>query len=258
MSAAEEDGAAPRGMEHDATEGVASEAGSEMAPAPHPWEAACRTRWPPGLMLWRVPGRASPGRAGSAPGWADLTASEREDRVCEGHPVVVVTARDSDQGMVLIFDGVESYHVPLNEVAPVPADTVEWAARPFTHAAATPSPRSATPAGPAAATPPPPSPLGWLSSAGLRDAGQATFEVPGRALRHIVGRGGATIRRLEAGLGVLIGALDGPGGSGAVALCGPPERLAPAERLIRLVGQGHRTVLARLADCVGALMGSGG
>ena len=98
---------------------------------------------------------------------------------------------------------------------------------------------------------PRPSPLDWVSPASLRAVGHATFEVAGHALQHIVGRGGATIRRLEAGLGVLVGVVDSPVGSTAVSLCGPAARLADAERLIRLVGQGHRSPLAQLEEVPG-------
>ena len=102
-----------------------------------------------------------------------------------------------------------------------------------------------------------PSPLTWLSLAGLHAAGQVTFEVPDRSLWHIIGRGGATIRQLEAALGVLVGAADRPGASAALSLCGPADRLAVAERVVRLVGQGHRSLLERLEEDPGTWAGSG-
>lgn len=63
------------------------------------------------------------------------------------------------------------------------------------------------------------------------------------------------IRRLEAALGVLVGAVDGPEGSAAISLCGSAERLLDAERLIRLVGQGHRSLLERLEEGPGTWAG---
>ena len=98
--------------------------------------------------------------------------------------------------------------------------------------------------------------LAWLSPAGLQAAGESTFEVAGRALRHIVGRGGATIRRLEAGLGVLIEVVDSPGGSATVSLCGPSVRLPNAKRVVRLLGQWHRSLLERLEEDPGAWVAS--
>ena len=67
--------------------------------------------------------------------------------------------------------------------------------------------------------------------------------------------GGATIRRLEAALGVLIGASDGPGGKAVVALYGSSERLEDAEKVVRLVGQGHRTLLAHIVAYAGGWVG---
>ena len=144
-----------------------------------------------------------------------------------------------------MYDGRAEWTVMPRELAEMAEEDVGPLSRVFAHGAASPSPRCA-----AMFKDPTPrhSPLDWVSPAGLCAAGHATFEVAGRALRHIVGRGGATIRQLEAGLGVLVGVVDSPAGSAAVSLCGPPERLANAEAVIRLVGQGHRSLLQRLEE----------
>ena len=57
---------------------------------------------------------------------------------------------------------------------------------------------------------------------------------------------------MEAVLGVLVGAVDGAEGSADVRLCGPPARLAFAGRVVRLVGLGHRSLLGRLEEGLGA------
>ena len=202
------------------------------------------TGYPPGLMLWRVdrpaPEASEDGEAGHAHG-PPLAASQ-------GYPVVVVRST-RDPAVLLVFDGVETFPVPVAELRAAPSCAVEDLARPFTHVAAGPSSRCTSPEVP---SPRPPSPLGWLSPEGLAHASEVTFAVPRSALRHIIGRGGATIRRLEAVLGVLVGAVDGPEDSAAVSLCGPPARLAPAGRVVRLVGQGHRSLLERLEEGPGA------
>ena len=157
----------------------------------------------------------------------------------------MVDPRPSPSGEVLVYDGREEWTARPRELAEVAEEDVGPLSRVFAHDAASPSPRCAA----MFRTPTPrPLPLDWVLPAGLRATSHATFEVAGHALRHIVGRGGATIRRLEAGLGVLVGVVDSPAGSAAVSLCGPAERLADAERVIRLVGQGHRSLLARLEE----------
>ena len=202
------------------------------------------TGHPPGLLLWRVvhpaPEASEDGEAGHASG-PPLAASR-------GYPVVVVRST-RDPAELLVFDGVRTYPVPVAELQAPLSWGVEDVARPFTHVAAGPSGRYTSPEVP---SPRPPSPLGWLSPEGLAQASEVTFTVPRSALRHIIGRGGATIRRMEAFLGVLVGAADGPGDSAAVSVCGPPARLAFAGRVVRLVGQGHRSLLGRLEEGPGA------
>ena len=225
--------------------------GAEASPAsPTPIDCPAveaypnHTGYPPGLMLWRVidsaPGFMEARRAAQAAG-ESVPASR-------GYPVVVVRSLPSNPGHLLVYDGAETFPVPIVELGAASSAGVEDMARPFTHAAASPSFCRESPPLP---DPAPSSMLGWVSPFGLECAGQASFEVPGRALRHIIGRGGATVRRLEASLGVLIGAVDGPGGSATISLCGPPRRLAATERLVRLVGQGHRSLLGRLEESPG-------
>ena len=208
--------------------------------------ASRAARWSPGLLLFHAPGA-------NDSSWRAMSEEAREALVCRGRPVLLVDPSLAAEGMVLVDDGRTERTAPLCELAEVAGEDVGQLARIFAQGAASPSPRCA-----AAFGDPTPrrSPLDWLSPAGLRAAGQATFEVASRALRHIVGRGGATIRRLEAALGVLVGVADSPGGSAAVSLCGPPGRLADAERVIRLVGQGHRSLLARLEEDPGTWAGS--
>ena len=186
------------------------------------------TGYPPGLMLWRAvsptPEASKDGEAGHANG-PPLAPSQ-------GYPVVVVRST-RDPAVLLVFDGVETYPVPIAELCAATSRGVEDFARPFTHVAAGPSSRCTSPEVP---SPRPPSLLGWLSPEGLAHASEVTFAVPRSALRHIIGRGGAMIRRLEAALGVLVGAVDGPGASAAVSLCGPSARLDLAGRVVRLVG----------------------
>ena len=137
-------------------------------------------------------------------------------------------------------DGRTEIAVAVFDLAEVGEEEIGSLGRVYAHAAASPSPRCAA----LLRDPTPrPSPFGWLTPAGLCAAEHATFEVAGRALRHLIGRGGATIRRLEAALGVLVGVVDSPEGAATVSLCGPPKRLATAETVTRLVSQGHRSLL---------------
>ena len=204
-------------------------------------------RWHPGQLLYYAPG------AGDLP-WKTASEELREATILNGRPVLLVDAHlPHDEGM-LVADGRFEFAAPSRDLVPVAAEDVGHCSRLFAHASASPSPRCASPSAVPTSRP---SPLAWLSPAGLQSAGHATFEVAGRALRHIVGRGGATIRRLEAGLGVLIGVADSPGGSAAVSLCGPSARLPNAERVVRLIGQGHRSLLERLEEDPGTWAGSG-
>ena len=157
-----------------------------------------------------------------------------------GRPVLLVNPRLSTVGEVLADDGRAELEVEVFDLAEVGEEEVGSLGRVFAHAAASPSPRcAALLRDPTSRR----SPLEWLLPAGLQAAGHATFEVAGRALRHIIGRGGTTIHRLEAGLGVLVGVVDSPEGSATVSLCGPPGRLATAEAVIRLMSQGHQSLL---------------
>ena len=203
--------------------------------------ASRAARWRPGLLLFHAPGV-------SDPAWRALSEEARASLISRGRPVLLVDRRLAADGTVLMDDGQVERPALVGELTAVSAEEVGPLARLFAHGAASPSPRCAADFGIPASRP---SPLAWLSPAGLRAAGQATFEVAGRALRHIVGRGGATIRRLEAGLGVLIGVVDSPAGSTAMSLCDPSARLADAERVVRLIGQGHQSLLARLEEAPG-------
>ena len=208
----------------------------------------CRAaRWTPGQLLFFAPGVGHPS-------WRTSSEEARNAIISSGRPVLLVDPRPSAAAEVLVDDGRTEFAASLWELVQASADEVVPLSREFAHAAASPSPRCASL--PVDSTQRP-SPLSWLSPAGLQAAGQATISVPGRALRHIVGRGGATIRRIEAVLGVLVGAVDCPDGTAAVSLCGPPNRLADAERVVQLIGQGHRTLLTRLEEDPGTWAGLG-
>ena len=106
--------------------------------------------------------------------------------------MLLVDPRPYASGEVLVDDGRAEWTASPGDLAEVAEEDVGPLSRIFAHAAASPSPRCATLFGVATQRR---SPLDWLSPAGLRAAGQATFEVAGGALRHIVGRGGTTIRQ---------------------------------------------------------------
>ena len=211
-------------------------AGATFADSPRTPTASGAADYPEGLMLWME---------------HPLSTEEGADGADLRRPSIPVVALGTVGGipqLVRTFDGVAESFANRSKLAAATMETAaDWARR-FTHRGASPSPRCSPSPPPSSAASAPPSPLGWLSAAGLARAGQATFVVPGRALRHIIGRGGATVRRLEALLGVLVGVVDGTGETASVSLVGPRERLAAAERLVRLVGQGHRSLLERLEE----------
>ena len=169
-----------------------------------------------------------------------MSEEVKEALIFCGRPVLLVDPCPSVEGLVCADDGRAELAVVVLDLAEVGEAEIGSLGRVFAHAAASPSPRcAALLRDPTSRR----SPLSWLSPAGLQAASHATFEVAGHALRHLIGRGGATIRHLEAGLGVLVGVVDSPAGPAAVSLCGPPGRLTTAEAVIRLVSQGHRSLL---------------
>ena len=226
---------------------ASSAAAQSRAPPQCTESAASRAaRWTRGQLVFYVPGlNDARSRA--------MSDEARESLFAGGRPVLLVDPRPSAAGTVRADDGHEELVVEVLDLVEVGPEEVGSLGRVFAHAAASPSPRCA-----ALLRAPTPrrSPLAWLSPAGLQAAGHATFEVAARALRHLIGRGGATIRRLEAGLGVLVGVVDSPAGSAAVSLCGPPGRLTTAEAVIHLVSQGHRSLLQRLEEDPGTWAGS--
>ena len=219
-------------------------AAAPVTPRGPPSAASRALDWVPGRLLWHAPGVTSE--------WPSTPLAARESIVCDGQPVLLVDAVLSEAGTLRVTAGGAPFDVPRRTLGPISPSDVEWVARMFAHFEASISPRCDSPA---EASPPVVAPLAWLTPAGLRDAGEARFDVPRLDLRHIIGRQGATIRRLEAVLGVLIGAVDGPGPSASVSVCGPPARLPDAERLIRLVGRGHWSLLGRLEEAPGSWTG---
>lgn len=159
-------------------DGSPPEASTLATPRPAASGRSCPANWPPGLMLWFAPGV-------SPDDWRD--PGDAPPRI-KGYPVLLVDARPTECGDVLVTDGLDPFDAPPAELHTIPGLAVGAAAHAFTDAEASPSPRCASQS---EAPPPTPAPLGWLSPAGLRCAGLAEFAVPGRALRHIIGRGGA-------------------------------------------------------------------
>ena len=197
-------------------------------------------------MLFLVPGL-------STSEWGAMSDEARDILFRGGRPVLLVDPRSSAEGTVCVDDGCAEIEAQVSDLAEFGAAEVGSLGRVFAHAVASPSPRCAPLLRDPTARR---SPLSWLLPAGLQATAQATFEVTGRALRHLIGHGGTTIRRLEAGLGVLVGAADSPKGPATVSLCGPPGRLATAEAVICLVSQGHRSLLQRLDEDPGTWAGS--
>ena len=237
MSAEEASRAATSGPAGGASHGAVED---ELATMPRRQPPAMPSKFwedcPPGLMLWRGVRGTTPEPSSEG---EDPNDGARQGVPRAGHPVVFVGMQDEEQGLLTVFDGVESFAVHRSELYTVGEQELEGVARMFTHFAASPAPNTPTPAASVA-------PLGWLTPGGLCLAEQGTFEVPRTSLRFVIGRGGGTIRRLEAALGVLIGAIDGAEGTARVSLCGPSPRLAMAERVVRLVAAGHRSIVSRV------------
>ena len=89
----------------------------------------------------------------------------------------------------------------------------------------------------------------WLTPVGLAQAESIAVPVPKGAVPHLVGKGGATIRRIEELIGIIIGVMDGQDGQATVSLVGPQQRVAAARSLIQAAaGGGAWSLLRRIQD----------
>ena len=89
----------------------------------------------------------------------------------------------------------------------------------------------------------------WLTPSGLAQAQSATVPLPPKAVPHLVGKGGATIRMIENLIGVIIGVIDGHDGQASVSLVGPQHSIDAARPLIQAVaGGGAWSLLRRIHD----------
>ena len=86
---------------------------------------------------------------------------------------------------------------------------------------------------------------------GLQSAECAELPISSRALPHLIGKRGRTIRRLESALGVLLGVMDMSGDSAIVSVVGPRDRVVGARRIIELVSKGARSLLDHLETSFG-------
>jgi hypothetical protein len=202
-----------------------------------------RQQWPPGKVAWWAPG------IGIATDWDTRKAKlERATRV-----MVITCAEESgqkdeqaeDPEKVRVSDGVAPAWADASDLEEVEDDEIRdvdhaAAARLFSHATATPSPRCTTAAKEAD--------WDWLTAEGLGAAGEASLSVPPSAVPHLLGRGGRMIGKLENRLGVLIGVADAKrrGGMVTATLVGPVARLPLAQKVVALVSKGVFSILDRL------------
>ena len=174
----EGDGSATAGDARDAESSVKASGLPSSQGLEQPFSRAAH--WTPGQLLFFAPGVGHPS-------WRTSSEEARNATISNGRPVLLVDPRPSAAAEVPVDDGRAEFAASLWELVQASADEVVPLSREFAHAAASPSPRCAPlPVD----TTPRPLPLSWLSPAGLQAAGQVTISVPGRALRHIVGRGG--------------------------------------------------------------------
>ena len=89
----------------------------------------------------------------------------------------------------------------------------------------------------------------WLTPVGLAQAQSSAVPVPKGVVPHLVGKGGATIRKIEELIGVIIGVMDGQDGQAQISLVGPQQKVAAARQLIiAATGGGVWSLLRRIKD----------
>ena len=153
----------------------------------------------------------------------------------------VLASLNPTQDQRLVFDGRATYVVPLFGLQRYFATTAD-VPRALAHFAASSSPRCEAPSGGASPR------WAWLTAQGLRNAATRELAVARGSIRHLVGRAGRTVTRLEETLGIMIGISDAENGTATVALCGPPERLDLAAEVVICISKGLRSILDRLRD----------
>ena len=88
----------------------------------------------------------------------------------------------------------------------------------------------------------------WLTVRGLAEAGTRELEVPQGVVGHLVGKRGATIRKIEDHFGVIVGIMDGCTGTAKVTVVGPETRLDGVGKLIQCLAKGARSLISRLIE----------
>ena len=88
----------------------------------------------------------------------------------------------------------------------------------------------------------------WLTVRGLAEAGTRELEVPQGVVAHLVGKRGATIRKIEDHFGVIVGIMDGCTGTAKVTVVGPETRLDGVGKLIQCLAKGARSLISRLIE----------
>ena len=69
--------------------------------------------------------------------------------------------------------------------------------------------------------------------------------VPRRAIPHLVGKGGSTIRQIEELTGIIVGVAEG---EAMVTLFGPASRVMAARPVIQCLARGAGSLLSRLRE----------
>ena len=88
----------------------------------------------------------------------------------------------------------------------------------------------------------------WLSPSGLEEAEVQELLVPRRAIPHLVGKGGSTIRQIEELTGIIVGVADTAEGEAMVTLFGLALRVTAARLVIQCLARGGRSLLSRLRE----------
>ena len=200
-------------------------------------------RWPVGRVGWW------------APGLAECTSWEAEAAAMEGAKRVLVLApaeeKDQDdgrtraEGWVRISDGSGATFARAADLEDYDDSDLDEAAaaRLFSHAVASPSPRCTAQSAQSEAAA-----WAWLTPAGLGDAASGSLILAQSAVPHLIGRGGRGVRRMEQKLGVIIGIMDSnkKGGFATVTVLGPAPRVEYAKVVIGWISKGMHSLIDRL------------
>ena len=74
------------------------------------------------------------------------------------------------------------------------------------------------------------------------------LSVPRRAIPHLEGKGGSTIRQIEELTGIIVGVADTAEGEAMVTLFGPASRVTAARPVIQCLARGAGSLLSRLRE----------